>query len=482
VNGAAESRLVKRIAFNSGVQVAGVLGGSALSFVTFAAVSRYLGPQAFGYYSAALALLLVPSIVSDLGLSTTVLRDISRTPELTSRVVSGSITASAVVGSVAFAATLGISWLAPFPHEMRMVALIAVAGSLLLLLNNRLLPALQAELRMQWAVLANVAGRSLTLALTLVALNEKLGLYAVVVAYVAGNALTLAIDFLVVRRRVALRLVLDTSYCWKLARNSMLVGAALIAGSLYFRIDVVLLAALRPAREVGLYAAAYKFLDLSLLVVAAISVSVFPHLTRVIARGEDIEPAVQRMFDVLLALGAGISVVAFVHADHLVRLASGRQFESGAAALQILAPAVVVAFVCAVFERILLAAHRELLLLAVSGAIFVANVAMNVILVPAYGYKAAAATTLASEVLWVLLAAWVVRRSVGVSPAPSFAPHVATAAAIMAAILVLVPGPWPLLELVAGLSYLLVLAVLPGPGWKYVLAVLPLPPRRQAAS
>jgi O-antigen/teichoic acid export membrane protein len=478
----AGKRLGTRIVINSAVQVAGVLGSSLISLFTFVAVTRYLGPTAFGYYSAALALLLIPAIVSDLGLSTTVLRDISRRPELTARVISASLTTRVLVGLVAFTATLGVAWVAPFPHETRMAALVACGGFLLLLVNTGLLPALQAELRMHWAVLADVAGRSLTLALTLIALHAKLGLYAVVVAYVAGNALTLLIDFLGVRRRVELRLVHDLRYCWRLARSSLLIGAALMAGSLYFRIDTVLLAAFRSGHEVGLYAAAYKFFDLSVLVISAVSVSIFPHLTRVMASNASAAVPIQRAFDVLLALGAGISVVAFVHAKHLVTLASGSKFENSAPALQILAPAIAISFIGGTFSLTLLTAHRERLLLLVSGSIIVVNLGLNIIFLPLYGYKAAAATTLASEVLWLLLAGVAVRRSLDLVPASRFVPQVAAAAAIMAVVLVFLPGPWPIAELVAGLAYVSVLVLLPGPGWSYLLTILPPGMRRQRSA
>ena len=125
-----KKRLGTRILINSVVQVAGVFGSSLISLFTFVAVTRYLGPTAFGHYAAALALLLIPAIVSDLGLSTTVLRDISQRPERAARVVSASLTTRLLVALVAYSATLGVAWIAPFPHQTRMAALLACGGSL----------------------------------------------------------------------------------------------------------------------------------------------------------------------------------------------------------------------------------------------------------------------------------------------------------------------------------------------------------------
>jgi len=151
-----------------------------------------------------------------------------------------------------------------------------------------------------------------------------------------------------------------------------------------------------------------------------------------------------------------------------------------------LAPGILLCFFTALFERMLLAGHREGRLLLVSGVVFVFNVTLNLLLIPSYGFKAAVVVTVASEALWVLLSIFVVRRSFGFTPRPNFVPQVATATALAVFALIVLPLPWPAQELVAALVYVLALVLLPGPGWGYVVAVLPPAlrpqPRRWAGS
>jgi O-antigen/teichoic acid export membrane protein len=466
------TRLGARIAANAAVQVGGAFLASLVSLFTFAAITRYLGPTSFGYYSGGLAILAIPTIVSDLGLGTTVLRAISREPGTTSRLVGASLTSRLLVAVVAFSGTFAVTWLAPFPHETRMVTLVACGGSLLLLLNNGLLPALQAELRMHWAVIGNVSGRLVTLTIALLVLSEKLGLYYVVLAYVVGNAVTLAVVFGAVRWRVRVRPTRDLRHCWSLARSSLLVGAALMAGTLHFRIDMLLLAVIRPAAEVGLYAAAYKFVELSLLVIAAVTASIFPHMTRLVARGALRTADIQHTSDALLALGGGTAIVAFAHARHLVTLASGAKYAPAAPALQILAPAIGLSFLAVVFPSVLLAAQRERLLLLVNGVGFCVNLALNLALIPLFGYKAAAATTGGSVAVWFVVLLVVVRRALNLRPSFGFLRQVALAGCVMVIVLRIAPGPWPLVELEAGLAYVATLAVLPGQGSRLFLGLL----------
>jgi O-antigen/teichoic acid export membrane protein len=463
-----KKRVAPKIVANSAAQIVGLTASFLISLVTFAMVTRYLGPTEYGYYSAALALLLIPAAISDLGLSKTVLRHISREPESTGEVVSASLTARSGIALIAFPMTLALAFVLPLPNGTRMAALVASGGIFLLVLNDGLVSILQAEWRMGWAMMANVMGRVLTLGLTVAVLEVGGGLYAVLLAYVAGNGLTLLVDFVGVRG-AGLRVFLDLRYCARLLRGTALVGAAIMMASLYFRIDTVLLAALRPSSDVGLYSSAYKFLDLALVVAGAVIGSLFPHLTRELAKKNTDTSQVQHMFNVLLSFGAAIAVVVWMHAGHLIELGSGSEYLPATTALRLLAPAILVSFVSGLFSGMLLAGHQERLVLLVATVTFVLNVGLNLVLIPAYGYNAAAATTLGTGVAWTVLVVICVRRAFRITVSPSFVPQVAVASAVMVAVLAFCPGPWLLVDACAVAAFVVVLALLPGPGWRYVM-------------
>lgn len=462
-----KKRIAPRIVGNSAAQIIGLSASFVISLATFATVTRYLGPSAFGHYSAALALLLIPASLTNLGLTKTVLRRISRHPDVTGEVVSASLTARSAIALIAFPTTVALAFTLPLPHATQMATLLASIAVFLLVLNDGPLTILQAELRMRWAMMANVLGRALTLGLSLALLELGGGLYAVILAYIAGNGLTLLVNLLGVRR-VRLRLFLDFRYCAGLLRSSFTVGVALMMASLYYRIDTVLLAALRPSSDVGLYSSAYKFLDLALVVAASVVVSLFPHLSRQLAKKELDKTQVQHMFNVLLSFAAVIAVVVWMHAGHLIALSSGPDYAPATMTLRILAPAILISFVAALFSGILMAGDRERSTLLAATITFVLNVGLNLILIPPYGYNAAAATTLASSAAWGVLVVVFVRRWFGITVSLGFVPQVAVASGAAAAVLAFCPGPWLAVEVWAVATFVVVLAVLPGPGRRYV--------------
>jgi O-antigen/teichoic acid export membrane protein/glycosyltransferase involved in cell wall biosynthesis len=456
-------RLAVRLAANSIVQIGGSALAAAISFFTFVAMTRGLGPDSYGDYVAATSFLFLPIVLSDLGLATTVLRDISARPEETEAVMRRSVPLRAALSAIAVAVMVLFGLVIPFGEQTKLAILIWSVGAWATLMNVAVLPVLQAQLRMHWAVAANVVGRTVSLGLTLGALEADLGFSGVVWAQVIGVVVTFLFDLVVVRQLVPLTPIVDLAYWRTLVRSSIVIGLAIGLGQVFFKVDGVILALVRPAEEVGFYGAAYKFLEVSDLVVAAIALSVFPMLTHYIATGsESFRPLVQRTFDILLAAATAVSLLFLLFAEQLVVVSSGREFEAGADALRLLAPYPMLFFVNALMWRVLIAAAHDRVLLKIAVSVLTLNIALNVALLPPYGFRAAALTAVASEVVSITASAIVLRRRLGFLPSLGYGWAIGLAAMAMVTVALLLPGPWPLAAAAALVAYGLVLVVLPG--------------------
>jgi O-antigen/teichoic acid export membrane protein len=459
----AGSRLIFRLATNTAVQIGGSVAGSVISFGTFIAVTRGLGPDAFGNLTAATVFLFIPVVLADVGLSTAVLREISASPDRTERVMRASVSLRALVSLAAVATIVALGLTIPFNADTKAAIIIGSAGALFTLLDLSLLPVLQAQLRMHWAVAATVAGRLTTLALTVGALSVGLGFKSVVAALSIGSAVTFVTDLIVVSRHVHLRPVIDFPYWRTLVRGSVALGLALAVSQIYFRVDALLLALIRPASEVGLYGAAYKFIELSVFVTTAVGLSVFPTLARFVSSEDPrLRPLVQKTFDVLLTAATPIVVLMMIFSSEIIVLTSGPEFERAEVALQLLAPYPLMLFVSALFWRVLIASHQDLKLLGIAGAILLLNVILNIAFLPLYGFKAAAVIAVATEAFSLTLLVVVLHRTLGFVANLRYAGVVLVAAAFMSAVAVAMPGPAIVAAMLAVLVYVLALLVAPG--------------------
>lgn len=233
------------------------------------------------------------------------------------------------------------------------------------------------------------------------------------------------------------------------------VGLLMAAFALYYRVDMIILEALRGPTEVGLYAAAYRFVDAFVLLAASISGPFFPKLSSL---GDRNRPAARGLLEdawrPLFALGLPLSVGGFILADGLVVLAFGRDFAASAAPLRILVWMVLPLFWVSVANQGLIAADRVWSLATVYTATLVVNVVGNLILVPSFGATGAALAMVIAE--WANLALVIVllRRTFGVTFAAAGMWRAAAAATAMALSVVASHAYGPITALTVGaISY-----------------------------
>ncbi len=224
-----------------------------------------------------------------------------------------------------------------------------------------------------------------------------------------------------------------------------------------------MLALLRPSREVGLYGAAYKFIELSEVFLGAAVLTLVPALTSLAARSDPrFVPFSRRGFEMVAAITAPISLVMLLAPRELLTFTAGAKYEPAAHALQILALYPIVAGTNSLLWRMLIAAHLERILLVCALSILSLNVVLNLILIPVFGYEAAAATSVASEAVSLGLSLFFVRRRFQFTYPHHVLRIVLPAALAMAAIVLIVPAPRVVSVVIGLVVYGVIVISLPG--------------------
>ena len=465
----ASDRLIVRLATNTIVQAAGTAFGSLISFVTFVAVTRGLGPQAYGDYTASLVFIFIPVVLVDIGLSTAVVRQISADPETAEPTIRTTIPLRAILSLVVVSVILAGALVAPVTDRTQTGIAIGSLGVFAVFLTGTVSPIFQAQLKQHWYVLSTLAGRVVTLGLTLGALELGYGFEGVVWANVLGLWGTTVVAVVAAGRFVSLRPVVDTGAWRTILRRAAALALALGLAQVYLRIDALLLAFLRPEYEVGVYGAAWKFIEVAGFVSIAVSVTALPALSRFVASGDPrLRRLTTRALDVMLAGGIPISILYVAYATDIALASAGEEFPETGTALRILAPYVPMMFVGGILWSVLMAHNADRTLLKLGVAIVALNTALNLILIPPYGYQGAAVAALISEAVAIILAAVAVRRIQGL-PSLSYLRVLAPAAAAMAAIVLLLPGPLVAVAAIACLVYATIVAFAPGTGHDVVL-------------
>jgi O-antigen/teichoic acid export membrane protein len=166
---------------------------------------------------------------------------------------------------------------------------------------------------------------------------------------------------------------------------------------LYFRGDAVLLQILRGDAELGIYSAAYKIFEGSMLVPAILLAAAFPPL----ARAHSDRPRQRRweglVLAALLALGLLGGAVCRLAAAPIVALVFGPAFAPAVASLRVLALGLPLLFVNYGLTHFLIARDLGGKNLVLAAAMLALNVALNLLLIPRLGGPGAAWATVATE-------------------------------------------------------------------------------------
>ena len=240
---------------------------------------RALHPDGYGQFTAIVVLGNVASVVADLGLQTVFVREGSRHRDELGRYLGVTLAAKlplALAGSLVLVAITAL-----FAHDL----LFLVGPTLVLVLvtgtGNVLRSCFFARGEMRYEVYAIGLETGVLLALTVLFSQTHQGVAAFLWAYAASYGAAGAFAAVVVSRRyTAIRLRFESALLRRTVRQSLPFAVAFVLGTLYFRIDVVLLRDLTrspdPNRQVGIYSAAVKFIDGITFIPQAVMNAVYP--------------------------------------------------------------------------------------------------------------------------------------------------------------------------------------------------------------
>jgi O-antigen/teichoic acid export membrane protein len=384
---------------NSGLLLAGTAAAKALVLVATLVLGRRLGPEGFGLYSLVFAYLAFFELFADAGLDSLVVRDLARAPADAGRRLGDALLLRAILAAAAIPVAAAL--FGPITGRSEGGALLVLLGGAALLSSNRR-PSLRSlletpyrtALRMGLPTLLGILVEALHVALLVLWLPGG-GVPAAVSAQLLASLPFLLVLGAFSRRALRVEVRPDR------ARLAALLGAAspLVAGLavnvVLARADAVMLEVLRGTRDVGLYTAPVRIVEIANLLPVLLMTSVYP----LFAASHPHDPVrVDRLFrGSLRVLGTVlVPVVAaqIVFAAPLVEVLFGASFGESARVLPILALSEVFVLADIVLTSRLVATgaeRRNVSLVALAAA---TNVAANLWLIPESGPRGAAVATL----------------------------------------------------------------------------------------
>jgi O-antigen/teichoic acid export membrane protein len=277
----------------------------------------------------------------------------------------------------------------------------------------------QVTLKQHYEAGVRVLMEIVELAILITLVVRHAGLVALVSAPVFAAAVGCAIAYFVARARFQLRLSFDRHLAAELLRTAAPIVPAIMIGVLTLKLDSLMVAALRPQHEIGLYGAAYQPIEYAFNAVTVVALPFFPMLARSHGRNrQEFVKAYTVGTEALLAFVLPVTAITLVVANPMVRSVYAAQWNGSAAPLRLLSIALVLMALSAWNGFVLLSADRQRMAIRYGVAAVLVSLVACAVLLPTVGYIGGAVAAIIANVVSATWSLMLLRRHVRVTVAP----------------------------------------------------------------
>lgn len=416
--------IARKILSNTAAQLAGKAFMALLGIAVVKICTNYLSVKDYGEYVMIYEFLAFFGIAADLGLFTIAVKEMSKDESKTTKLIGNILSLRTILVLVTMTAAVITVFLIPGYKNTYIPIGVAIASitTFLTILNGTISSVLQSRLKMEYASVAMVVGKAVSVGLMVYVAffgfpqNKEAGFLMLIGAGIVGNLVMTLITNHYVRKITTLEYRFDFDVWKEVFFQALPYGIALILNTVYFRVNSIFISFMRGQEEVGIYAVAMRMLEQLTVLPLYFMNSVLPVLTRSLEEKNDkYKTIIKYAFDFLAAMAVPMAVGGIVLSSQIIRVISNSDYLSREGfygsdmALKIMVLAVLFQFLNILFSFILVALTKQIKLLYISGACVLFNILVNFITVPMYGFRGAAATSVLSE-LFILIGTYTVAK------------------------------------------------------------------------
>ena len=408
---------VQKVAKNTGIIIVGNVIFRIISLFVIIYLARYLGTAGFGKYNFVFAYLAFFGIITDLGLQTILVREMSRDPLIAPKLIGNAYIIRLILSVFAVVLSVVVITLMSYPTDTTTYVYIASLIVLFTSFSDFYVTIFQANFKMKYSIIAKLCFKALSAVLILGIVFSQGTLMQVFIALVFSEVVKTLISYLFSRKIVRPRFKIDFELWKYLFKESLPIAFASVILIIYYRIDVVMLSMMQGDTSVGIYSAAYKLSEPFSLIPAAFMMSLFPIMSASFKTSKEgliksYKLAIRYIFIIMLPIAAGITILA----DKIILLIYGAEFAGSATALQILIWALVFTSASFVLTNLLVAIEKQKLYTSSMAICAIVNIALNYILIPSFSYNGAATATVATNIVFFLSCYYFISKHLKVPP------------------------------------------------------------------
>jgi O-antigen/teichoic acid export membrane protein len=371
----------------------------------FVIIARVLGASNYGAFIGAVSLVAIFSPFATLGFGNLLIKNVARDHSLFRQYWGNALLMSVVSGVVLLGVITGVARFAlPATIPTALILLVAVSDLLAARITDVACLAFQSLEQMGWTARINIALSVLRLLGALVAVRIWVHPTALQwgALYCAASCLCATFSIFIVTWRFG-RPQLDMAKMVSELTEGFHFAAGLSAQTIYNDIDKTMLSRLSTLDATGIYAAAYRLIDIAFAPVRSLAYAASPGYFRAGENGIRASVAYLKRFlprAVAYALLIFFALVAFAP---LIPRILGPEYARSVEALRWLALIPLMRTIHTLYADALTTAGHQKLRMILQVLVAVVNVGINLIVIPMYSWRGAVWSSLASDFLFLVI-------------------------------------------------------------------------------
>jgi len=328
--------LVKNTLVLSVGRLMNVLAGVA----TAALLARCLGTGGYGKYLLLFAYVSLIVEASGVSIEAILVRDLSKNLKSLGVLVSNAILIKIVGGAVGGAFLLPVIYLTKPDYDLLISGIPASVSIIVSSVIIVYVSIIRASLKLEREISVDLIGKFFFLgisALSLMIIIKEGVLVAITICFLLSEVLRLIIARKLSRALSRPEIRIDGKAVKYLLKQSVPLGLANTIASLYRRLDKILITQLIGFTAVGLYGAAYKFIEIVWIISGIIMTSIYPLLSRDSSAGNrELFQSYRRALVYNGLIGIIITIFILTTGRGLILFLYGKEFEGSVGLLFIL--------------------------------------------------------------------------------------------------------------------------------------------------
>lgn len=393
----------RNVAKNTALLTFGLLSGRALSFYLLTKMAPVLGPEGIGIWAVATDLSLILLVVTRFGLDTLLTREVTRAKGNTLPLFWATLRVRWAVAAFCYLFLLLFVRIENYDSILMTAVLVAGVGIFVESTSMACDSVLQAHDKVQYQSLGQIVSAVVYFALGWIWLDMGYGLMGIIWANLISKVVRLLI-------MAPLMLMKTGPWRWRdpdgspppelmwLVRLGFPLLLANTFGIIYNKIDTLMLKNMLDASSVGVYTLGHRALDMMIILPNLFGTAFFPTMARYAqtSSADAVRMGERALRFMMVAVVPATLFVTFISVPIINLFDDGADFADSHKVLMIVIWALPFQAANILFNRLIITAGREKVFIVIGLVPMIANIIMNALLIPRYGYFGASVATIIS--------------------------------------------------------------------------------------